>query len=218
MSRPLATRPAERVIERYLSTLLDEVEAYRPPPAPTVAEALPADPAPATLPPAGACRETAAAAGTKETGVPDWANGTFQCLLFRLRGMRLALPLSALDSILKWDGRATRIPGQPSWHRGVILYRGNRLVVVDTARLIMPERLPPATAAVPRNGHLLIVGDGRWGLACDSLQRPVSLRADAVHWRRGGGRAPWVAGTIRERLCALLDMEQLLRLFDPVAG
>ncbi len=144
--------------------------------------------------------------------VPEWAEEPFQCLLFTLRGMTLAVPLLSLDSIMKWEEEVTPIPGQPDWHMGVVLHRDQQVVVVDTAQLLIPERLGRADEKRERGSHILVIGGGTRGLACDSLAKPITLRKGDVRWSVAGGSRPWVAGTVVEKLCILLNVDYLLRM------
>jgi purine-binding chemotaxis protein CheW len=148
----------------------------------------------------------------QEMSVPAWAEQPFQCLLFKVNGVTMAVPLTALSSIAPWESQVTPIPGQPDWHLGVYLHRDTRVVVVDTAQLIMPDRMVRTDASPPKGSHILIIGDGRWGLACDSLQRPVTLDKQAVRWSKGSIQRPWMAGTVIDKLCILLNVDALLKM------
>jgi purine-binding chemotaxis protein CheW len=141
--------------------------------------------------------------------IPEWADQPFQSLPFKVRGMNLVIPLTALNSITEWNQDLTQIPGQPDWYMGILMHRDQRVVVVDTAQLIMPERLDRASEERQRGSHILIIGDGRFGLACDSLQSPLLLNRDTVRWRRGEGYRPWMAGTVIDHLSVLLNVDAL---------
>lgn len=144
--------------------------------------------------------------------VPEWGQSTFQCLPFRVRGMNLVLPLTELSSITEWDRELSQIPGQPDWHLGILIHRERRVVVVDIAQLIMPERLAKVSEKRPRGSHVLMIGDGSWGIACDSLQSPLTLQRDSVRWRRGEGYRPWMAGTVIDHLSVLLKVDVILQM------
>jgi purine-binding chemotaxis protein CheW len=214
----------EQAVDSYLASLLSEVEEYHtlsPRPEQVVAEVI--DIRPAVKGEVSSVIETPVAADTgaeiRATEavqaapiIPDWAQEPFQCLLFKVRGMTLAVPLVALNSIAEWNQDLKEIPGQPDWYMGIILHREDRVVVVDTAQLIMPDRLGKASADRQPGSHILIIGDGRWGLACDSLQRPVTLNRESVRWRTGEGVRPWMAGTVIDKLSVLLDVDALLKM------
>ncbi len=144
--------------------------------------------------------------------VPEWAQEPFQCLLFKVGGMTLATPLLVLDNIVKWEEELTSMPGQPDWHMGVLQHRDRNVVVVDTARLLIPEQLD-ANDAEPREmgSHILIIGNNSYGLACDSLAKPVILSREDIRWSGSHPDRLWMAGTIKDKLSVLLDMDALLQ-------
>lgn len=150
--------------------------------------------------------------GQEVREAPDWAREQFQCLLLTVQGMTLATSLLALDNIVKWDTDLTIIPGQPQWHLGVLQHRDRKIVVVDLARLLMPEKLNGVSASRENGSHILIIGDNRFGLACDSLAKPLVLNKEEVHWSGLHPDRPWMAGTIREKLSVLLDINALLEM------
>ncbi len=140
---------------------------------------------------------------------PQRARQPFQCLLFRIHGMTLAVPLAALHGIVEWRQEVTPLPGQPKWLLGLMLHRGEQIKVVDTACLLLPERFPETERTHSRGSHLLLFGDGRWGLVCDALLKPRVLESDQVRWQAIPPLRPWMAGTLIEQLCVLLDLDGL---------
>ena len=148
----------------------------------------------------------------KAFSFPEWAEEPFQCLLFKVRGMTLAVPLSELSGIVKWEKEISAIPGQPGWHLGVYIHRDERVVVVDTAKLIMPDRIPSAGVEREKGTHLLLIGEGKWGLACDTLAKPVKLSKEDIRWSQNNTLRPWMAGTVIDKLCILLDVNALFNM------
>lgn len=201
-----ATQPrlaeADRAVFDYLDALLSEVETV---PETEIVTETPV--AVEVMAEVEAEQETVAA----PPAIPAWAEEPFQCLLFKVRGMILAVPLLSLDSIVKWDSEIAQIPGQPDWHMGVMQHREQQVVVVDTAKLLMPERLKRASEE-RQGSHILVIG-GRWGLAADSLAKPITLEKEGVHWTVAHPHRPWVAGTVVEKLCILLNVDALLDVF-----
>ncbi len=223
-----ATRLAnmDRVVQGYLETLLSEAEV-RPESAPTEPRSLSkgASSAPGigstpvlssvsqSVDPEQASERTAGGApDQRESSLPEWAARHFQALLFDVAGVSLAVPLISLSGILKWSGERSVLPGQPDWHLGVFVHNGRRVGIVDTARIVMPERVagaPPAGRLT--QGHLLLFGEGRWGLRCDHLSGALEVENTDVRWRSWQGQRPCLAGTIVDRLCMLLDVEAVYR-------
>jgi purine-binding chemotaxis protein CheW len=147
---------------------------------------------------------------TLQPNIPDWVEGAFQVLLFEVNGIKMGIPLSSLVGILSYSGEASQLPGQPTWSLGVILNREEKVVVINSAKLLMSERLDdnaPVTAQ-----HLLLIGDGQWALAVDSICNTLMLDKEGIRWRSGSGVRPWYAGIIIQELSVLLDVDGVLKM------
>ncbi|ABI56344.1 chemotaxis protein CheW [Alkalilimnicola ehrlichii MLHE-1] len=149
-----------------------------------------------------------------ETPVPDWASPDFQALIFHVGGLRLAVPLIKLQSVVPFPERVTRAPGKPPWYRGLFHYRGRNVKVVDTATLVLDRHRDRLEEADRRPRKLLVVGEGEWALACREVGEVMRLRPDQVQWRTRRGRRRWLAGTVREHLCALMDTDAFAELLN----
>lgn len=150
--------------------------------------------------------------GLEERPAPDWAQDRFQCLVMRVGDLTLAIPLLALDNIIKWDTDPTPMPFQPDWHIGVLQNRDHKVVVVDTLKLLIPNQIRDDVVTREQGSHILIIGDHRFGLACDSLAKPLMLNKDDVRWSIQHPDRPWMAGTIKEKLTVLLDIDAILAM------
>lgn len=188
----------------------------------TVLRAVAEAPAPAVevpVAPPVAVTTPAPVAGATEAAVrPDWAQEPFPCLLLKINGLSLALPLVKLNRILDWID-PTPIPGYEPWLLGMVRTAAleRNLKVVDTARFVMPERLPAATdAAAGGNSHrhIVMIGDGEWGLTCENVSEVLTIDPEKVRWRTSRSKRPWLAGTVVDHLCALLDAEQLAEMLS----
>jgi purine-binding chemotaxis protein CheW len=142
--------------------------------------------------------------------VPDWAENGFQVLLFKVNGITLGVPINSLMGILSYAGEATQLPGQPIWSLGVVIHRDVKVIVIDTARLLMPERLTGDEVINPQ--HLLLIGNGNCALAVDSISTTLTIDKDGVRWRGGGQTRPWYAGIIIQELSVLLDINGVMAL------
>lgn len=141
-------------------------------------------------------------------GVPGWAEAPFQALLFKVSGLTLAVPLAELSGVQTWrDSTVTPMLGRIEWYLGLMSYRGRQVPVVDTAQLVLPpDRLANLLAnSEERLGHVVFIQDGAWGLACDSVEDVISLDHDEVKWRSSRSKRRWLAGTVLEHMCAIID-------------
>lgn len=148
-------------------------------------------------------------------GRPLWAQAPFECLLFQVVGLKLAAPLVELGGIARIGDGLTPIFGQSDWFMGLLRWNERNIRVVDTARLIMPERLPALTDGQrPPYEFVLLIEGTDWGLAIDSATEAMHLQPDEVRWRISQQNRQWLAGTVLEKMCALLDMGSVARLLQ----
>lgn len=144
-------------------------------------------------------------------GLPEWAQCRFQALLFEVAGLRMAVPLVKLKGVVPNAQGLTPMPGHSSLFLGIVPYQGLQSKVVDTARFVLPrdsaEQLDDDLA--DRASHLVMIDEGRWALACTRIGDVVELEPSDVKWRTANGKRLWLAGTVIERMCALLDIDQL---------
>jgi purine-binding chemotaxis protein CheW len=195
-----------------------------------LASPLPAAPTPQPLPavevPASPVLEVVVAAPVPETrvepvspptpgvlleGRPEWAQEPFECLLFDVAGLTLAVPLVCLGSIYPLAGQElTPLFGQPDWFLGILPCQAGNLKVLDTARWVMPDRYRDDF----RDGlqYVISVQGYEWGLAVHQVSRSIRLDPNEVKWRSQRTQRPWLAGTVIEHMCALLDIASLAEL------
>jgi len=143
---------------------------------------------------------------------PDWSEEPFECLIFTVAGLKLAVPLVLLGAIhrLEGDDEIRPIPGSPRWYMGMRPDRDQNLRVVDSAEWIMAGRVP----AEARDNYRFVIrlDDSEWGLACDDVAQSFTLRPDEVRWRTGRSKRPWLAGTVVDHMCALIDVRAMAQL------
>ncbi|WP_339480324.1 MULTISPECIES: CheW domain-containing protein [unclassified Pseudomonas] len=142
---------------------------------------------------------------------PDWAAEPFECLLFDVAGLTLAVPLVCLGSIYSLAGQElTPLFGQPQWFLGILPSQAGNLKVLDTARWVMPDRYRDDF----RQGlqYVISVQGYEWGLAVHQVSRSLRLDPNEIKWRSHRGQRPWLAGTVIEHMCALLDVSELAEL------
>ncbi len=141
---------------------------------------------------------------------PAWREQPFEALLFDVGGLTLAVPLVSLGTIYPLDGPITPLFGQPDWFLGLLPGPTASLKVLDTARWIMPERYQPSLREGLR--FVISVQGHEWGMAVHGVSESIRLEPAQVKWRSGQGKRPWLAGTVIEHMCALLDVEALAEL------
>ena len=143
---------------------------------------------------------------------PAWKNieteKEFQALFFVVSGVTFAVPLTDLGGIHQLT-KINTLFGKPEWFSGVMMQRDSQLNVVDTTRWIMPGRV----AETPYE-YLVMLGSSVWGLACHQLIGTELLQRERIQWRNSAGRRPWLAGMVKDKMCALLHVRELLTLLE----
>lgn len=214
---------SQTALQNYLDGLLQEADAGLQEPAPvlllepesvrilpTLTPAVAGSPAlPVTDEPAVILDETAVQ--PVNGGRPGWSGQPFECLLFDVAGLKLAVPLVCLGSIYPLEGNEiTPIFAQPDWFVGLMSTPAGNLRVLDTARWVMPERYSDKL----RDSFRFVISiDGHsWGLAVNAVHESIHLQPDSVKWRSRRTERQWLAGTVIEHMCALLDVQALAQL------
>lgn len=145
-------------------------------------------------------------------GRPDWAQEQFDVLLFKVYGLTLAVPLVALGQIQPLDDQLTPLFGQAEWFMGILPTPMGKIKTVNTALFVMPERYNKAFLDSAK--YVISLHGVDWGLAVDSVEQPQSLSPEDVKWRTSRTQRPWLAGTIKDHMCALIDIPAMARLLS----
>lgn len=140
-------------------------------------------------------------------GLPQWAQARFDVLLFKVSGLTLAVPLISLGQIQPITEELTPLFGQADWFMGLQPTPAGKIRIVNTAKFVMPERHDENF--VKNAKYVVSINGVPWGLAVDSVNQPISLQPDDVKWRTNRSKRPWLAGTVKEHMCALLDIPMI---------
>jgi purine-binding chemotaxis protein CheW len=141
---------------------------------------------------------------------PEWAENPFECLIFTVAGLQLAVPLVLLGAIHRIEDDIMPMPGSPPWYMGIRRGKDKNLRVVDSAEWIMAGRAPENA----RDNYRFVIrlNNSDWGLACDNVAQSFTLSPQQVRWRTSRSKRPWLAGTVIEQMCALLDVQSMANL------
>lgn len=208
----------QAVMGDYFAALLREsaepavvVEAATP----VVESVVGANPPP-VLAEAVCCDTAAPAVDAGETVVETLAETEVTALasepgyqLIRLGGLTLGIPTQAIAEVVTGAAQWTPASAVRTGVLGSYSGTSGTYTVVDTAALLVPGSALQTTAA--GKCAVLLAGQ-RWALACDSIGARITPDPAQVNWRGAQGKRPWLAGTLREPTCALLDIPELLRL------
>ena len=137
----------------------------------------------------------------------------FQALFFEAAGLTLAVPLTELGGIHQIDS-INPLFGKPGWFKGVMLHRDEKFNVVDTAKWIMPEKSAEKLAETAKYQYLILLDESGWGLGCERLVNTAILQPDDVKWRNADASRPWLAGMVKNKMCALVNVQQLIMMLN----
>ncbi len=145
--------------------------------------------------------------------VLDWRSSQgIECLIFKVAGLKLAIPLPLLGGVYPVTDKVTPLFGQAAWSLGIWQGDDSKLTIIDSAQLIMPERGVQLREA----GYQFFIQLDRspWALACQEICDTVTLVYDSIKWRGEGSKRPWLAGTVIAEMCALLDVPGIMLLLE----
>lgn len=163
--------------------------------------------------------ETAAISTTKSQQTvqvkpkKDYREGSFQAMFFDVAGLTIAVPLIELGGIHNVES-INNLMGKPDWFKGVMLHREEKINVVDTALWVMPEKCDQQLMDSLSYQYIIMLSNSQWGLMAEQLVDTVTLEQSDVKWMDNNPKRPWLAGLVKERMCALLDIEALIKMLD----
>ncbi|REL26096.1 chemotaxis protein CheW [Thalassotalea euphylliae] len=143
----------------------------------------------------------------------DYREGSFQAMFFDVAGLTIAVPLIELGGIHNVES-INNLMGKPDWFKGVMLHREEKINVVDTALWVMPEKCDQQLMDSLHYQYIIMLSNSQWGLMAEQLVDTVTLEQSDVKWMDNNPKRPWLAGLVKERMCALLDIEALIKMLD----
>lgn len=151
--------------------------------------------------------------GIKLKKVETFSRKSFQAMFFDVAGLIVAVPLVELGGIHN-IGETTNLMGKPKWFKGIMLNRDEKINIVDTALWVMPEKCDAALINSLNYQYVIMLSDSKWGLTAEHLIDTVTLNENDVKWLDSPSKRPWLAGLVKDRMCALLDVDSLIKLLN----
>lgn len=136
----------------------------------------------------------------------------FPVLYFDVNNVTFAVPLDELGGIHR-IAEMNHLIGRPDWYLGLQTSREAQLDVVDTAKWVMSEKLKDDTHK-ENYQYIVMLGESMWGLASTQLKGTEALDPAMVRWRETAGKRPWLAGMVKEKMCALIHVEALIAMLN----
>jgi purine-binding chemotaxis protein CheW len=140
----------------------------------------------------------------------EMLGNAFQTLIFDVGKLPLAVPLVKLGGIHAYSEEdITPIFGTPNWFKGLIPSEQGNIMLVDTAKYIMPEKYEQVKDQLQYK-YAILLDDTRWALACTHVREAKTLTIDDIRWAQKGSRKEWFAGMVVQFMCALLEVDSLI--------
>lgn len=149
----------------------------------------------------------------KSKAKENYSKDNFQAMFFNVAGLIVAVPLVELGGIHTLT-EIHHLMGKPDWFKGVMLNREEKINVVDTALWVMPEKCNEELMESIDYQYIIMLNDSNWGLAAESIVDTVTLTEGDVKWIEPTDKRPWLAGLVKDRMCALLNVESLISLLN----
>ena len=138
----------------------------------------------------------------------------YACFKFQAMGINFAVPAEHyLGDFPCPEDIASEQKG-PEGVLGGILVGGKRIRIADIAVLVIPKSRRGALRPGAGKRRVLQVGRGDWGIVCEGEVERIELSSENIHWRTEQGKRQWLAGTIVDQKCALLDIGVVERMLD----
>ncbi|TGA70108.1 chemotaxis protein CheW [Aliivibrio fischeri] len=159
--------------------------------------------------------ETQAGKAPPPSGL-DWKNAEhqeeFQVLFFEVMGVMFAVPLAELGGIHQIT-EFSHLIGRPDWYLGLQTNRELKIDALDTAKWVMPQSIKDESYKEDYQ-YLVMLGESKWGLACNALAGTETLTSDRIRWRETAGKRPWLSGMVKEKMCALIHVEAMIAMLN----
>ncbi|MFH4499178.1 chemotaxis protein CheW [Vibrio diabolicus] len=136
----------------------------------------------------------------------------FQVLYFDVNDVTFAVPLDELGGIHRIS-ELNHLIGKPAWYLGLQTNREQQFDVVDTAKWVMADKLRDDSYK-DNYQYVVMLGESMWGLASNQLMGTETLNIDKVRWREQAGKRPWLAGMVKEKMCALIHVQALIDMLN----
>ncbi len=191
------------ILRLYIDALLDTSEQAPSPAAPARDET--EHPAAVAAPPA------------------DWRSQPFQGVMVEGCNCRFVIPFNFLTGIERFPAKLTILPKARPWVLGIHNGRGQQTTVFDLDRLAGRKAketgLPPVNEDARRDyRYLVLLAEGKWGIACSAVGKTGEIVPARVKWRSEQGTNPWLAGTAKEQLAPVVDVPRLIDYLDGSAA
>jgi hypothetical protein len=145
-------------------------------------------------------------------GRPLWAQRKFECVLFKVSGLTVALPSVEFEGIYPMEIESLVVKDKGLSSMGLLSITNGPISVIDTASVVMPEQYDGAMRE--RFNYVVAIKGMSWGLAVDSIVGAHVQDIAAVTWRSDRTTRPWLAATVTDHAIAIVEVNLLNAMFQ----
>ncbi|EAW31391.1 protein containing CheW-like domain [marine gamma proteobacterium HTCC2143] len=145
-------------------------------------------------------------------GRPLWAQRKFECVLFKVSGLTVALPSVEFEGIYPMAIESLVVKDKGLSSMGLLSITNGPISVIDTASVVMPEQYDGAMRE--RFNYVVAIKGMSWGLAVDSIVGAHVQDIAAVTWRSDRTTRPWLAATVTDHAIAIVEVNLLNAMFQ----
>ena len=146
-----------------------------------------------------------------EMQIPKWAENGFSALKLYAAGMSFYVPISYVSGIKKVKQKFTASYDKPDWLLGSLVLKRKSVTVINTGKLVSQDleknNYPPHP---DQNEYVILLGDGSYGLSCDSIAEVTQMAVKDIHWKMKNASQRWMLGTCVNEMAALLDARRIV--------
>lgn len=103
--------------------------------------------------------------------------------------------------------------GRPDWYLGLQNNKETQVDALDTAKWVMPQSIKDDSYKDDYQ-YLVMLGESKWGLACNALAGTETITSDRIRWRETAGKRPWLSGMVKDKMCALIHVEAMITMLN----
>lgn len=159
------------------------------------------------------CAEIEDISGVRDAHIPlqEHLDEHFHVLLCEVAGLTLAIPLVELGGIHKIT-KISPIVGKPPWFMGLLIKGSDKYQCIDTARCIMPDKYNDELAAQLDYKFAVQLGKSPYAICCERISTTIMLKQQDIKWRANQVKRSWLAGLLKEKMCALIDGARMVQV------
>ena len=148
-----------------------------------------------------------------DSNIPLWGQEPFKCLKIKIADMDLMIPAMSVSFIERINKKIIRLPLETDAFRGVVTLRNRSVAVIDLHKTISSNAMSynqnEQYIEECHVEYVIVMEDGAYALACDEVGEMTELSQDDVRWNKASFNNPMFAGIVPDKLCAIVNIENL---------